>query len=338
MEYILIRHADALPLNDDFSRILSSEGIKQCNRQRSTVQSLIKDKKILTYCSPTKRTLQTAKLLGLDSIIECNDLVEPTSDLFVRKLPFADVDLICIIGHNPLLSTLLQEVLGIELELHKADLVYLKERKNKLELVLYQKPLEKEVVYKDFSMIYNELYIQIKSYESLLKEDPTEDIIHELRLVLNQLRSLYLCHKITNKELEHYYKVLGHIRRLDLLLVYTQRSDLLKERTKVVNIVPTLVKDSNVYNTKKVSKNYLKFKKQYKEALSYDFHDARKYLKICIHITQLYGYYEPDLQALKEESKVLGRRHDIILLLKDCKKYKLGEELENQIIHVYQST
>lgn len=336
MEYLLIRHADAIMLENDFERILSHEGIKQCIRQQRTVQKIIRNKSVLTYCSPTKRTLQTAALLGLPNISICNELIEPTSTLFVSSLPRDSVNLICIVGHNPLLSTLLEEVSGLQLVLSKGDLVYLIEKKFKLELVLYKKALEDYLIVEEPRTIYSSLYAQTKAYEALLKEDPTSDNIHELRLVINQLRSFYKLYKKEQKELEYYYHLLGKIRRIDLLLEYTQSNDLLKQRNQYLRILPTLVKSEMEYSQKKLMNRYTALKNQYVVELDTDFHEARKTLKNCIHWVQLFKLYEPELEQMKERSKDLGKKHDYEVLLKDCKSFSLGKKIEDLIHKAYQ--
>ncbi len=103
----LIRHAKAIPGDEDKERPLSKSGQKQMKVLRSTQSRLFKSLDLI-LCSTAQRTLETLDgmrtCLSKHVVIQYLDILYNSSpEIFLNKLSLVDdrFDRVMIIGHNP---------------------------------------------------------------------------------------------------------------------------------------------------------------------------------------------------------------------------------------------
>ena len=131
MELVLMRHGKAETRSDakaDFERELTSVGRKKVKQAaRGLANCLFHDRDVLIWTSPTVRTRQTAEILRaaigkkaklqvMDAIAEGN-----LTDLQMewRKLP--SLDLLVIVGHEPMMSDWTEKMSDAALVFHPAS-------------------------------------------------------------------------------------------------------------------------------------------------------------------------------------------------------------------------
>ncbi len=111
---IILRHATAVqvPGLADHERHLTAGGEREAREAGELIRPLNPG---LVVSSPSKRTRQTAQLLGLDASIEFErDIYEAYADELLQLLRRTDpgVDTLVLVGHNPAVHELVMILTG----------------------------------------------------------------------------------------------------------------------------------------------------------------------------------------------------------------------------------
>lgn len=103
----IIRHAKAVPGDDDKARPLSEGGIKQMKRLRANESKIFKSLDLI-LCSPSIRTRETlegfkACLREKVEIRYVDDLYSSSAEIILREIGAVEdkYDHVMIVGHNP---------------------------------------------------------------------------------------------------------------------------------------------------------------------------------------------------------------------------------------------
>ena len=120
MELVLMRHGKAEPRSDakaDFDRELTSIGRKKVKQAaRGLARGLLYGRNVLIWSSPSKRAVQTAELLrtalGKKIKLQVMDAIADgkLADLQEEWKKISDLDVLIVVGHEPLLSEWTQNV------------------------------------------------------------------------------------------------------------------------------------------------------------------------------------------------------------------------------------
>ena len=131
MELILMRHGKAEARSDakaDFEREITSIGRKKVKQAaRGLARCLLPGRVILIWTSPSIRTLQTAEILrtafGKKTKIHVMDAIAGgnLADLQMEWSKIADIDVLLIVAHEPMLSDWTKKLSDVELVFRPAS-------------------------------------------------------------------------------------------------------------------------------------------------------------------------------------------------------------------------
>ena len=106
MELILWRHAEAEPGDPDAARTLTARGHKQALRMAEWLDATLPNS-CRVFCSPTRRTIQTAEALGRKFKVSAELAPESTVERILTVANWPDSrDPVLIVGHQPALGQL----------------------------------------------------------------------------------------------------------------------------------------------------------------------------------------------------------------------------------------
>ena len=131
MELILMRHGKAETRSDakaDFERELTSIGRKKVKQAaRGLSRCLLPGRVVLIWTSPSIRTLQTAEILrtafGKKTKIHVMDAIADgnLAELQTEWSKIPDIDVLIVVGHEPLLSDWTKKLSDVDLVFRPAS-------------------------------------------------------------------------------------------------------------------------------------------------------------------------------------------------------------------------
>ncbi|NMC33134.1 MAG: hypothetical protein GYA36_11875 [Veillonellaceae bacterium] len=131
MELIFMRHGKAEPRSDakpDFERELTSVGRKKVKQAAHGMAHCLYDgRNVQIWSSPVKRALQTAELVrmefGKKIKVQVMDAIANgvLADLQQEWAPIADLDVLVVVGHEPLLSEWTEKLSGAAISFRPAS-------------------------------------------------------------------------------------------------------------------------------------------------------------------------------------------------------------------------
>lgn len=239
MIIVFVRHAAAEENStekEDMYRNLTSFGVNEF-KVTAEALSLLFPENTHIMTSPLIRAQQTANILkqyiGDTEIEICDELVSADLDSFIQKCN-SKTETIFAVGHEPFLSTWLLNLTGKEQHFKKSSIAVIEiNNEDKCKFITYSEPasllrlINKEFPLKQFSQLLK-LRIQI------LHGNYNEDIIHELRVAIRQikiilynLKPLLPIENLTKtlSEISYLFEYTNKVRDYDVLINFIQTSD-----------------------------------------------------------------------------------------------------------------
>jgi phosphohistidine phosphatase len=131
MELVLMRHGKAETRSDaktDFERELTSIGRKKVKQAaRGLARCLLPGREVLIWTSPSVRTLQTAEILrtafGKKTRFHVSDAIADGDliDLQTEWAKIPAIDVLIIVGHEPMLSEWTEKICDVALVFHPSS-------------------------------------------------------------------------------------------------------------------------------------------------------------------------------------------------------------------------
>ena len=253
-------------VEEDFNRTLTSEGRKKLEYSAPNLHYLINmEKEILIWSSPLSRAVETAEIisrsLGGLPIIEQGFIVEGDYDQLLSEIESTTKDCtIIIVGHEPTLSTWVEQLTGSLLPFGKGACagVQIKDAPEAQLLWFHQsKSLKNLRVIKDNPsnllaiLLRNSLNNMLSFHKAFLASPYDKENVHQLRVHTRQFRStlnflkpllpdnVYQDARNPAKEL---FKQFSRLRELDVLLeevelICNKEPDLLEDPEGVVELI-----------------------------------------------------------------------------------------------------